>query len=48
MANYNAKGRKAMYGEVAQVVSFRLYSWEKEKVIEFIKKLHNERKNNII
>lgn len=39
MANYYAKGKGLKYGEKAQQVSFRLYSWEKEPVREYIKKL---------
>lgn len=39
MANYYAKGKGLKYREKAQQVSFRLYSWEKEPVREYIKRL---------
>lgn len=48
MANHNAKGKRAIFGEVAKKYSIRLYSWEREPVKELLKKLREERKKNII
>lgn len=45
-------GRKPIFGEVATSTNFRLYSWEKQLVRDFIKKLREklrkqlERKRN--
>ena len=48
MANHNAKGKKAIFGEIAKPATFRLYSWEIKPVKELLKKLREERKKNII
>lgn len=46
MANYNAKGKQCKYGEKAKNTTFKLYSWEIEKVRAFIKQMRAEYNNS--
>lgn len=39
--------KKPIFGEHAKMFSCRLYSWEKEQVKEFIKKLREKKKKQI-
>ena len=39
--------KKPIFGELAKLVSLRLYSWEKEPVKEFIKKMRDKRKKQL-
>lgn len=39
--------RKSIFGENAQITTMRLYSWEKELVREFLKKIRQERKKKM-
>ena len=41
-------GRKPLFGECAKAVTLRLYSWEKQLVKEFIKKIREKRRNKLI
>lgn len=39
--------KKPVFGECAKMFSYRLYSWEKEKVVDYIKKLREQKKKNL-
>ena len=40
--------RVSIFGENAKLISFRLYSWEKELVREFLKKLRDKKRKEIM
>lgn len=40
--------RKAIFGEIAKLVSIRLYSWEKKPVKEYLKALRIEKKRELV
>lgn len=39
--------KKPIFGECAKLISFRLYSWEKEPVKIFIQKLRDKKKRQL-
>lgn len=39
--------KKPIFGELAKLVSLRLYSWEKEPVKEYIKKMRDKKKKEL-
>lgn len=47
MANLKATGKKCVFGEKAQNKTFKLYSWEVEKVRQFIKELRAKEKQKM-
>ena len=40
--------RKAIFGEVAKLVTMRMYSWEKKPVKEYLKMLRREKKRELV
>ena len=38
----------SIFGENAKLISFRLYSWEKELVREFLKKIRDKKRKEIM
>lgn len=40
--------RKAIFGEIAKLVTMRMYSWEKKPVKEYLRALRTEKKKELV